>query len=96
MGVLEYVDAVQSGTVAGDPGMEVFFPVGFLFPGKVEVHGVFDAEGVSDRYQERVDGFDELRDGFFNADGVVKVQCVNTENRLWDKVFFFLAPVNAD
>ena len=73
MGVLKYVDAVQGGTVAGDPGMEVFFPVGFLFPGKVEVHGVFDAEGVGDCDQERVYGFDEMRDGFLNANGVVKV-----------------------
>ena len=46
MGVPEDVDAVQGGPVAGDPGMVVFFPVNFLFSGKVEVHGVFDPEGV--------------------------------------------------
>ena len=46
VGVAEYVDAVQGGPVAGDPGMVVFFPVDLLFPGKVEVQGVFDPEGV--------------------------------------------------
>ena len=46
VGVAEDVDAVQGGPVAGDPGMVVFFPVNFLFSGKVEVHGVFDPEGV--------------------------------------------------
>ena len=46
VGVAEDVDAVQGGSVAGDPGMVVFFPVNFLFSGKVEVHGVFDPEGV--------------------------------------------------
>ena len=46
MGVAEDVDAVQGGPVAGDPGMVVFFPVDLLFPGKVEVNGVFFAYGV--------------------------------------------------
>ncbi len=46
VGVAEDVDAVQGGPVAGDPGMEVFFPVDLLFPGKVEVNGVFFADGV--------------------------------------------------
>ena len=46
VGVAEYVDAVQGGPVAGDPGMEVFFAVDLLFPGKVDVHGVFFADGV--------------------------------------------------
>jgi len=46
MGVAEDVDAVQGWPVAGDPGMEVFFPVDLLFPGKVEVNGVFFADGV--------------------------------------------------
>ena len=73
MGVPVYVDAVQLGTVAGDPGPEVFFPVNFLFSGKVEVHGVFDPDCVGYRDQERVDGLDELRDGFFHADGIVEV-----------------------
>ena len=46
VGVAEDVDAVQGGSVAGDPGMEVFLAVDLLFPGKVEVQGVFDPEGV--------------------------------------------------
>ena len=46
VGVAEDVDAVQGGPVAGDPGMVVFFPVDLLFPGKVEVNGVFFAYGV--------------------------------------------------
>ena len=46
VGVAEDVDAVQGGPVAGDPGMVVFFPVDLLFPGKVDVHGVFFADGV--------------------------------------------------
>ena len=46
VGVAEYVDAVQGWSVTGDPGMEVFLAVDFLFPGKVEVHGVFFADGV--------------------------------------------------
>jgi len=45
-GVAEDVDAVQGGPVAGDPGMVVFLAVDFLFPGKVEVNGVFFADGV--------------------------------------------------
>ena len=46
VGVAEDVDAVQGGPVAGDPGMEVFLAVDLLFPGKVEVNGVFFADGV--------------------------------------------------
>ena len=46
VGVAEDVDAVQGGSVAGDPGMVVFFAVDLLFPGKVDVHGVFFADGV--------------------------------------------------
>ena len=46
VGVSEDVDAVQGGPVAGDPGMEVFLAVDLLFPGKVEVNGVFFADGV--------------------------------------------------
>ena len=46
VGVAEDVDAVQGGSVAGDPGMVVFFAVDLLFPGKVEVNGVFFAYGV--------------------------------------------------
>ena len=46
VGVAEDVDAVQGWPVAGDPGMEVFLAVDLLFPGKVEVQGVFDPEGV--------------------------------------------------
>jgi len=46
VGVAEDVDAVQGGSVAGDPGMEVFLAVDLLFPGKVDVHGVFFADGV--------------------------------------------------
>jgi len=46
VGVAEDVDAVQGGPVAGDPGMVVFFAVDLLFPGKVEVNGVFFADGV--------------------------------------------------
>jgi len=46
VGVAEDVDAVQGGPIAGDPGMEVFLAVDLLFPGKVEVQGVFDPEGV--------------------------------------------------
>ena len=46
MGVPEDVDAIQDRTVAGDPGMEVFLAVDLLFPGKVDVHGVFFADGV--------------------------------------------------
>ncbi len=80
MGVPEYVDAVQGGTVAGDPRPEVFFPVDFLFPGKVEVDGVFYPEGVCYRYQERVDGPGDYRDRLFNADGIVKVQGVHLDN----------------
>ena len=46
MGVAEDVDAIQDRPVAGDPGMVVFFAVDLLFPGKVEVNGVFFADGV--------------------------------------------------
>lgn len=96
MGVPEDVDAVQGGTVAGDPGSEVFFPVDLLFPGKVEVNGVFYPDGVCYGNPERVGIPDDLRDRFHDVDGIVEVYCVHLNDNFRKEVFFSVAPVNAE
>ncbi len=96
MGVPEYVDAVQGGTVAGDPRLEVFILEDPLFSGKVEVYGVFDPYGVCNRNQERVDGPGDYRDRLFNADGVVKVQGVHLDDDFRVRDLIPAATANAE
>lgn len=96
VGVPEDVDAIQDRTVAGDPGMEVFFLVDLLFPGKVEVNGVFYPDGVGYGNPERVGIPDDLRDGCCDADGIADVYCVHLNDGFRKEVFFPVAPVNAE
>ena len=96
VGVAEDVDAVQGRTVAGNPGPKGFFLVDLLFPGQVEVNGVFYPDGVCDGDQERNDASYDFRDRFFHPDGVVKVQGVHLNGYFRNGVILSLAAINTD